>query len=233
MPTTNRSELTMDRAVLIHSIMIGEDIRVEEIIADQIYKFVNKKNIHSKLAFPGIITLLCREAKVKVPGDTFIPQEPGIDAEAMARVREPRQPREPRQQRAAAPQQPPQQQPQPQVQLQEFPPNFYTHFGASMSQIYRKLDQQQEESRKSFEAINTRMDRLDDQLSFLCYSNQMVNETMHREEEMNQERMRHNQTVQEAAAEKAREPNKGKIREVVPDSDEDIDDLVSGESEEW
>ncbi|MED6202300.1 hypothetical protein PIB30_103947 [Stylosanthes scabra] len=214
MPTTNRSELIVDRAVLIHSIMIGEDIRVEEIIVDQIYKFVNKKNIRSKLAFPGIIAFLCREAKVKVPGDTFIPQEPGIDAEAMAR-------------------------------------------------IYRRLDQQQEESRKSFEAINTRMDRMDDQLSFLCYSNQMVNETMyypyqntarqfremeaqgvpvtianlaihrHREEEMNQERMRHNRTVQEAAAEKAREANKGKVREVVPDSDEDMDDLVSGESEEW
>ncbi|MED6204527.1 hypothetical protein PIB30_009802 [Stylosanthes scabra] len=194
MPTTNRSELTVDRAVLIHSIMIGEDIRVEEIIADQIYKFVNKKNIRSKLAFPGIIALLCREAKVK---------------------------------------------------------------------IYRRLDQQQEESRKSFEAINTRMDRMDDQLSFLCYSNQMVNETMYypyqntarqfremeaqgvpvtianlpihrqREEEMNQERMRHNQTVQEAATEKAREANKGKVREVVPDSDEDMDDLVSGESKEW
>ncbi|MED6189248.1 hypothetical protein PIB30_093970 [Stylosanthes scabra] len=262
MPTTSWSELTVDRAVLIHSIMIGEDIRVEEIIADQIYKFVNKKNIRSKLAFPGIIALLCREAKVKVPGDTFIPQEPGIDAEAMARVREPRQPREPRQQRATAPQQPPQQQPQPQVQQQEFPPNFYTHFDASMLHIYRRLDQQQEESRKSFEAINTRMDRMDDQLSFMCYSNQMVNETMyypyqntarqfremeaqgvpvtianlaihrHREEEMNQERMRHNQTVQEAAAEKARDANKGKVREVVPDSDEDMDDLVSGESEE-
>ncbi|MED6153536.1 hypothetical protein PIB30_102954, partial [Stylosanthes scabra] len=89
-----------------------------------------------------------------------------------------------------------------------------------MSQIYRRLDQQQEENRKSFEAINTRMDRMDDQLSFLCYSNQMANEQMlfpykntsrqfkememqgilvtmanlaihrQREEEMNQERMR-------------------------------------------
>ncbi|MED6187438.1 hypothetical protein PIB30_076450 [Stylosanthes scabra] len=108
MPTTNRSELTVDRAVLIHSIMIGEDIRVEEIIVDQIYKFVNKKNIRSKLAFPNVNALLCREAKVKVPGDTLIPQDLGIDAEAMARVRELR---EPRQQRVAAPQQP-----QPQVQ---------------------------------------------------------------------------------------------------------------------
>ncbi|MED6211845.1 hypothetical protein PIB30_077475 [Stylosanthes scabra] len=119
MPTTNWSELTVDRAVLIHSIMIGEDIRVKEIIADQIYKFVNKKNIHSKLAFPNVIALLCREAKVKIPGDTLIPQESGIDAEVMARVREPREPREPRQQRQAAPQQP-----QPQVQQQDFPHNF-------------------------------------------------------------------------------------------------------------
>ncbi|MED6209866.1 hypothetical protein PIB30_058804 [Stylosanthes scabra] len=232
MPTTNRSELTVDRA----------------------------KNIRSKLAFPNIIALLCREAKVKVPGDTFIPQEPGIDAEAMARVREPRQPR---QQRVAAPQQPPQQQPQPQVQQQEFPPNFYTHFDASMSQIYKRLDNQQEESRRSFEAINTRMDRMDDQLSFMCYSNQMVNETMyylyqnttrqfremeaqgvpvtianlaihrHREEEMNQERMRHNQTVQEVAAERAREESKGKAREVVPDSEEGSEEMYSSSSEEW
>ncbi|MED6162783.1 hypothetical protein PIB30_073808 [Stylosanthes scabra] len=165
MPITNRSELTVERAVLIHSIIIGENINVEEIIAKQFYK---------------------------------------------------------------------------------------------------RLDQQQEESRRSFEAINTRMDRMDDQLSFLCYSNQMVNETMyypyqnttrqfremeaqgvpvtianlaihrHREEEMNREQMRHNQTVQEAEAERAREENKGKAREVVPDFEEEgSEELYSSESEEW
>ncbi|MED6151195.1 hypothetical protein PIB30_080123 [Stylosanthes scabra] len=47
-----------------------------------------------------------------------------------------------------------------------------------MSMIYRRLDSQQEESRKSFEALNTRMDRFDDQLSYLCYSTQMTNEQM-------------------------------------------------------
>ncbi|MED6187277.1 hypothetical protein PIB30_074914 [Stylosanthes scabra] len=151
--------------------------------------------------------------------DTLINQELPIAGEALIRTREGRA-RNPRQE-APPPQQPPQVHPQPQVhQQQEIPPNFYTHFDASMSQIYRRLDQQQEESRKSFEAINTRMDRMDDQLSFLCYSNQMVNETMyypyqntvrqfremeaqgvpvtianlaihrHREEEMNWERMR-------------------------------------------
>ncbi|MED6184219.1 hypothetical protein PIB30_045321 [Stylosanthes scabra] len=256
MPTTNRSELTVERAVLIHSIIIGENINVEEIIATQIYKFVNKTDTSSSLPFPSIIAALCLDAKV-VPhkDDTMIPQETPIAGEAMVRTRETR----PRQE-VPPPQQPPQVH-----QQQELPLNFYTHFDASMSQIYRRLDQQQEESRKSFEAINTRMDRMDDQLSFLCYSNQMANETMyypyqntarqfremeaqgvpltianlaihrHREEEMNRERMRHNQTVQEAASQRAREANKGKAREVVPDSEEEeeSEEMYSSPSEEW
>ncbi|MED6140688.1 hypothetical protein PIB30_095792 [Stylosanthes scabra] len=119
-----------------------------------------------------------------------------------------------------------------------------------MSQIHRKLDQQQEENRKSFEAMNTRMDQMDDQLSFLCYSNQMANEQMlfpyrnttrqfkememqgipTKREEINQERMRYERILQEAAAQQAREANKGKSREVVPDSE---DEFISSESEEF
>ncbi|MED6187437.1 hypothetical protein PIB30_076449 [Stylosanthes scabra] len=132
-----------------------------------------------------------------------------------------------------------------------------------MSQIYRRLDSQQEESRKSFESLNTRMNRFDDQLSYLCYFTQITNEQMlspyqdttrlmremeiqgipvtmanlaiHRqkEEEMRQERMRYDRILQEAAAEKGREENKGKAREVLPDSDEDMDELASSASEEW
>ncbi|MED6201270.1 hypothetical protein PIB30_093260 [Stylosanthes scabra] len=41
MPTTNRSEVNVERAVLIHAIIIGEDIQVDEIIVEQMYKFVN------------------------------------------------------------------------------------------------------------------------------------------------------------------------------------------------
>ncbi|MED6177551.1 hypothetical protein PIB30_099183 [Stylosanthes scabra] len=183
LPTTNRSELTVERAVLIHSIIIGENINVEEIIADQIYKFVYKTDVSSSLPFPSIIAALCADAKIlAIPDDTLIPQEPPIIGLAMTRTRETRA-RNPRQARQETPpqQQPPQEQPQPQAQVhhqQDFPSNFYTYFDASMSQIYRSLDQQQEESRKSFEAINTRMDRMDDQISFLCYSNQMANEQM-------------------------------------------------------
>ncbi|MED6169978.1 hypothetical protein PIB30_026159 [Stylosanthes scabra] len=152
---------------------------------------------------------------------------------------------------------------QPQDQQQEFLSNFYTHFDNSMSMIYRRFDSQQEESRKSFEALNTRMNRFHDQLSYLCYSTQMTNEQMlspyqvttrlmrememqeipvtmanlaiHRqkEEEMRQERMRYDQVLQEAAAKKSRKANKGKAREVVEDSDEDTDELTSSASEEW
>ncbi|MED6215031.1 hypothetical protein PIB30_109329 [Stylosanthes scabra] len=253
LPTTNRSELTVERAMLIHFIIIGENINVEEIIAEQIYKLVYKTDISSSLPFPSIIAALFADAKIPtILDDTLIPQEPPIVAEAMARTREPRA-KNPRQAT------PPQQQPQVQHQ-QEFSADFYTHFDTSMSQIHRKLDQQQEENRKSFEAINTRMDQMDDQLSFLCYSNQMSNEQMlfpyrnttrqfkememqgipvimanlaihrQREEEINQERMRCERILQEAAAQQAREANKGKSREVVPDSE---DEFVSSESEEF
>ncbi|MED6161932.1 hypothetical protein PIB30_065500, partial [Stylosanthes scabra] len=257
LPTTNRSELTVERAVLIHSIIIGENINVEEIIATQIYKFVYKTDLSSSLPFPSIIAALCLDAKrTTLPDDTLIPQETPIVGEAMIRTKETRA----RQPRREVP--PPQ---QPQVhQQQELPQSFYAHFDASMSQIYRRLDQQQEENRKSFEAINSRMERMDDQLSFLCYSNQMSNETMYypyqnttrqfremeaqgvpvtianlafhrqREEEMNQERRRYDQIFQEAAAQQARDANKGKAREVVPDSEEEeeSEEMHSSESKE-
>ncbi|MED6112742.1 hypothetical protein PIB30_064386 [Stylosanthes scabra] len=79
LPTTNRSELTVERAVLIHSIIIGENINVEEIIADQIYKFVYKTDVSSSLPFPSIIAALCADARIlAIPDDTLIPQEPPI-----------------------------------------------------------------------------------------------------------------------------------------------------------
>ncbi|MED6226562.1 hypothetical protein PIB30_105041 [Stylosanthes scabra] len=103
LPTTNHSELTVERAVLIHSIIIGENINVEEIIAEQIYKFVYKMDISSSLPFPSIIAALCADARIPaISDDTLIPQEPPIVAEAMARTREARA-KNPRQARQATP----------------------------------------------------------------------------------------------------------------------------------
>ncbi|MED6225400.1 hypothetical protein PIB30_093344 [Stylosanthes scabra] len=74
LPTTNRSELTIERAMLIHSIIIEKNINVEEIIAEQIYKFVYKTDISSSLPFPSIIAALCVDAKIPaIPDDTLIP----------------------------------------------------------------------------------------------------------------------------------------------------------------
>ncbi|MED6175824.1 hypothetical protein PIB30_081973 [Stylosanthes scabra] len=95
--------LTVERAVLIHSIIIGKNINVEEIIAEQIYKFVYKEDISSSLPFPSIIAALCADARIPaIPDDTLIPQEPPIVAEAMARTRESRA-KNPRQTRQATP----------------------------------------------------------------------------------------------------------------------------------
>ncbi|MED6117164.1 hypothetical protein PIB30_107437, partial [Stylosanthes scabra] len=60
----------------------------------------------------------------------------------------------------------------------------------------------------------------------------MANLAIHRqrEEEINQERMRYERILQEAAAQQAREENKGKSRKVVPDSK---DEFISSESEEF
>ncbi|MED6165802.1 hypothetical protein PIB30_103109, partial [Stylosanthes scabra] len=91
LPTTNRFELTVERAVLIHSIIIGENINIEEIIADQIYKFVYKTDVSSSLPLPSIIAALCADAKIPaIPDDTLIPQEPPRVGVAMTRTREAR-----------------------------------------------------------------------------------------------------------------------------------------------
>ncbi|MED6140981.1 hypothetical protein PIB30_098898 [Stylosanthes scabra] len=234
MPTTNHSELTVERAVLIHSIIIGENINVEEIIAKQFYKFIYKTDLASSLPFPSIIAAFCADAKVPaIKNDNLIPQEPAIVGAAMLRTKETRA-----RQEAPPPQQPPQVHPQPQFhQQQEIPSSFYTHFDASMSQIYRRLDQKQEENGQRNNVLpyqNTarQFREMEAQGIPVTVANLAIHR--HREEEMNRERIRHNQTVQEAAAERAREANKGKAREVVSDSEEEeSEEMYSSPSEEW
>ncbi|MED6163127.1 hypothetical protein PIB30_076832 [Stylosanthes scabra] len=87
----------VERAVLIQSIIIGENINVEEIIADQFYKFIYKTDLSSSLPFPSIIAALCLDAKVTtLKDDTLINQELPIAGEALIRTREGRA-RNPRQ----------------------------------------------------------------------------------------------------------------------------------------
>ncbi|MED6223907.1 hypothetical protein PIB30_078688 [Stylosanthes scabra] len=62
--TGNKSEITVARAVLIHSIIKGHDVRVEELIADNIAVLVEGVQGRSKLCFPSTIYRLCKEARV-------------------------------------------------------------------------------------------------------------------------------------------------------------------------
>ncbi|MED6211333.1 hypothetical protein PIB30_072687 [Stylosanthes scabra] len=63
-PTGNKSEITVARAVLIHSIIKGHDVRVEELIANNIAVLAEGVQGRSKLCFPSTIYRLCKEAGV-------------------------------------------------------------------------------------------------------------------------------------------------------------------------
>ncbi|MED6129395.1 hypothetical protein PIB30_107623, partial [Stylosanthes scabra] len=61
-PSSNRSEIPVIRAILIHYIMMGEDVRAEDIIADKIVRMAQGIKEKGKLGFPSTIFKLCKEA---------------------------------------------------------------------------------------------------------------------------------------------------------------------------
>ncbi|MED6129079.1 hypothetical protein PIB30_104277 [Stylosanthes scabra] len=65
MPTTNQSEVTLNRAVLIHCIMSSQEVRVEKIIVDAMMNIINKLyTSNPPLAFSNIIARLCEEMEI-------------------------------------------------------------------------------------------------------------------------------------------------------------------------
>ncbi|MED6199233.1 hypothetical protein PIB30_074000 [Stylosanthes scabra] len=84
-PSSNRSEIPVIRAILIHCIMNGEDVHAEEIIPDKMEK--------DKLGFPNTIYKLCKEAGVPLREfwrTTKISAEKAITARRMESTRLPR-----------------------------------------------------------------------------------------------------------------------------------------------
>ncbi|MED6116947.1 hypothetical protein PIB30_105201, partial [Stylosanthes scabra] len=61
-PSSNRSEIPVIRAILTHCIMRGEDVRAEDIIADKIARMAQGIKEKGKLGFPSTIYKLCKEA---------------------------------------------------------------------------------------------------------------------------------------------------------------------------
>ncbi|MED6112519.1 hypothetical protein PIB30_062446 [Stylosanthes scabra] len=63
-PTGNKSEVTIARAILIHCIMWGEEVRAEDIIANNIAMIAQGLTNKGNLAFPSTIYKLCKDAGV-------------------------------------------------------------------------------------------------------------------------------------------------------------------------
>ncbi|MED6115984.1 hypothetical protein PIB30_095870 [Stylosanthes scabra] len=60
----NKSEVTTTRAILIHSIMQGEDIRAEDIIADNMATIAQGLTNKGNLTHPSTIYKLCKDVGV-------------------------------------------------------------------------------------------------------------------------------------------------------------------------
>ncbi|MED6117194.1 hypothetical protein PIB30_107747 [Stylosanthes scabra] len=92
-PTGNKSKITTSRAILIHTIMQGEDVRAEEIIADNMVKIAQGLASKGNLAHPSTIYKLCKDADVPLREFTRTPRIPAlsyITAKRMETIRFPR-----------------------------------------------------------------------------------------------------------------------------------------------
>ncbi|QHO43225.1 uncharacterized protein DS421_5g160980 [Arachis hypogaea] len=90
MPTSNRSKCTVDRDVMIYSIIQGEVVEVEDIIPEQIYKIASSPYKKASIRFPHLIYRLCEAAGVKMENDVPISVEKPITKKRMMTHREQR-----------------------------------------------------------------------------------------------------------------------------------------------
>ncbi|MED6214593.1 hypothetical protein PIB30_104503 [Stylosanthes scabra] len=92
-PTGNKSEITIVRAILIHSIMRGEEVRAKDIIADNMAVIAQGLQSKGNLGFPSTIYKLCKDAGVPLREfrrTSKIPKEKYITAKRMESSRIPR-----------------------------------------------------------------------------------------------------------------------------------------------
>ncbi|MED6165963.1 hypothetical protein PIB30_104625 [Stylosanthes scabra] len=92
-PTGNKSKITVARAILIHSIMRGEEVRAEDIIADNMAVIAQGLQSKGNSSFPSTIYKLCKDAGVPLREfrrTSKIPEEKLITAKRMESTRIPR-----------------------------------------------------------------------------------------------------------------------------------------------
>ena len=73
---------------MIHSIMIGEEVEVHDVIANELYKIADKPSYMARLAFPHLICHLCYSAGVIIDGDVSIEEDKPITKKRMEQTRE-------------------------------------------------------------------------------------------------------------------------------------------------
>ncbi|MED6211717.1 hypothetical protein PIB30_076353 [Stylosanthes scabra] len=77
-PMGNKSEVTTTRAILIHSIMQGEDVRAEDIIADNMATIAQGLTNKGNLAHSSTIYKLCKDAGVPLREFSRTPRIPEL-----------------------------------------------------------------------------------------------------------------------------------------------------------
>ncbi|MED6137974.1 hypothetical protein PIB30_070004 [Stylosanthes scabra] len=92
-PMGNKFEITIARAILIHCIMRGEEVRAEDIIVDNMAVIAQGLQNKGNLAFPSTIYKLCKDVGVSLREfrrTSKIPEEKYITAKRMESTRIPR-----------------------------------------------------------------------------------------------------------------------------------------------
>ncbi|MED6125862.1 hypothetical protein PIB30_072628 [Stylosanthes scabra] len=161
-PTGNKSEVTITRAILIHCIMRGEEVRAEDIIADNMAVIAQGLPNKGNLAFPSTIYKLCKDAGVPLREfrrTTRISELSYITARRMEAIRFPRNLPQPQQDdddedepmpqadggnnEEEEQQQPQQNQQPPQHGFPDFQPHYESQFHETLQGIESHLSSMQ------------------------------------------------------------------------------------------
>ncbi|MED6150938.1 hypothetical protein PIB30_077461, partial [Stylosanthes scabra] len=92
-PTGNKSEVTTARAILIHCIMRGEEVRAKEIIFDNIETIAQGLTNKGNLSYPSTIYKLCKDAGVPLREFRRTPRIPELSYITARRMEATRYPR--------------------------------------------------------------------------------------------------------------------------------------------
>ncbi|MED6188682.1 hypothetical protein PIB30_088146 [Stylosanthes scabra] len=161
-PTGNKSEITTSRAILIHTIMKGEDVTAEEIIADNMVTIAQGLASKGNLAHPSTIYKLCKDAGVPLREFIRTPRIPALSYTTEKRMETIRFPRnQPQQQQEdeeedepmpqadggnfeEEDQQPPQQDQQPQQhRFPNFQPRYESQYHEDLQGIEETISSMQ------------------------------------------------------------------------------------------